>query len=235
MKIVMVMTMCVAMVALASVAQADLVLTTATGTGADSYVRNSDTSNFGTVDTMMLLDGSGLSYDRVAYMRFDLSTLNFTVDSATIAVTQPTGSATYWRTYLSVYALDESATGYGTGKLGEDWGETSINGDNAPGANNANNNLIDPNYTTLLGTIARPASLPALTSLTFSTNLECFNNDTNDMVTLIMVQSYPNYTSLIATKEHATLAAPTLTLTPEPATMTLLLLGLPLALRRRRK
>jgi len=227
--------MLVAMVTLfASVAQADLVVTTATGTtGADSYVRNSNISNYGTGDVMMIYDGGGYGYDRIAYMRFDLSSLDFTVTEATIALTQTADSTTYWRTFISVYALDEHSD-YGTGKLGEDWGETSIHGNNAPGANNTIDKLLDPSYTTLLGTIADPATVPALTSLTFSTNLECFNNDTNDMVTLIVVQSYPGYYSYIASKEHATLAAPTLTLTPEPATMTLLLLGLPFALRRRR-
>jgi hypothetical protein len=99
------------------------------------------------------------------------------------------------------------------------------------------NYALDLANVILLGTITTPAAGDPY-PVRFSSNptdlplADFLSADTNKMVTFIFIGT--NNEGEIASKEHGTFMAPTLTLIPEPTTLVLLGLGSVVLLRRRK-
>ncbi|MCD4824931.1 MAG: DNRLRE domain-containing protein, partial [Phycisphaerae bacterium] len=183
-------------------------ITTGDGAGADAYVRSDAyaNNNYGSNGYMIVKRVGNANYSRSAYLRFDISNLDFAGASATLTVKRSSG--TVIPTTIQVYALNNGSS-YGSGKLNESWAEGSITAANAPGGNG--NTGINSSYTTLLGNLSWSGD-GNTASLTF-TKMDFINNDTNGKVTLILYKSNSvNEDMSFASKEHATLAAPKLTI-----------------------
>lgn len=194
------------------VARAEIVLTTANGAGADTYVANdvdslSPNGNFGTENRVRIRNNS-LNRARVAILRFDLSSI----------LNDPTGAYLAFETTF-VKSGGKAVNVYGvTDESLDFWIESGTGGvtyNTAPGLlpTTAGFTLIDETNTILLGsfmttTDAAPAMLytsPELLDLA-----GFLATDTNGLVTLLLVGADDE--TEIATRENTTNMAPTLTL-----------------------
>ena len=234
---------------LGSAAQA-LIITTADGSGADTFVGNdskmSSTSTSGaSASAMECRYNGGGSRFRCMYLRFDVSAETGDFAGSTLMF-----DATYIKSstgrQLDVYGLvDESL---------DSWDEASTSYQNAPGMLepasgwNAGDYLIDESKLVHLGFFNTPGTNGETVTypITFSSNTtdlgtafsDFLASDTNGLVTLVVINSTGtssvNCEDKIATKEHGTFIAPTL-ITPEPAGLALLGIGSLLSLRRRHR
>lgn len=194
-------------------------ITTATGNGADSYIRgNQPTTNFGTSSVLRIKNAvpnvSG-NNNRKTYLKFDLSSFGSTaVTNARLSLTigdAPTGVSVNGAGLQSfaVYGLFDNDPG-------ETWLENSINWNNAPGNDSAALNGLLSN-TSLLGnfTINGDGTAGASVSLSNNALASFLNADTNDLATFIILRTTldangSGYVHNFASKEHATLTAPSL-------------------------
>ena len=128
------------MTASACFAQGPLVLTTASGTkGADAFVQfGAGTTNYGGASDLTIKYGGNdtAGTNRKAYVRFDLSELNFPISDAslTLAVGINNGGSTNTTPQnftLNLYGLNDGTTA-GADVLGEDWDESTITWNNGP-------------------------------------------------------------------------------------------------------
>ncbi len=197
-----------------SIVQAEVVLTTADGNGADTYLANDGQSGDFGPDSIHGADTSLRAFRQLAstrsktgYIRFDLSDVTGDMSGAilTFDATFLKGSAKA----VEVYGLID----------GEDdfWDESTLTYNTAPGVLTATlgNYTLDTSKVTLLGTITTPgagelypvsfSSNPA--ELSFKTFLD---SDTNGLVTILFIGT--DNEGEVASKEHETFNAPTLTL-----------------------
>jgi hypothetical protein len=184
------------------------VIDSGAGAGADAYVQLNSTSNFGSGDVVVKWDGGNTgTTNRKGYIRFDLSTLSEPVTSAALELRvalnngggtpQDTNPQTYT---LAIYGLNDGATA-GGGFLGEDWGETAINWNNAPanivsgtGAGNAvrtGTGTADGGQATLLGsfTILNSPVGTEVVALSGTNLVNFLNADTNGLATFIVTRT----------------------------------------------
>jgi hypothetical protein len=213
------------------------VVTTEDGNGADTYLTNDsqqgpDTNTSAEV-RMRAFRQLADTRSKTGYMRFDLTgaaEADLTGSYLTFEATYLKGAAKV----VQVYGLIDEG--------GDLWDESTITYNTAPGMLPATlgNYALDTTKVTLLGTITTPAvPSPAVYPVTFSSNptdlplTNFLSADTNKLVTFIFIGT--NNEGEIASKEHETFMAPTLTLVPEPATLALLGLGSVVLLRGRRK
>ena len=226
-----------------------LMITTADGVGADTFVRwredlvESDTNygDFTTVRTTdpQILNSAGFSNTRKTYLRFDLSAVGTdVVTEAALRLTfAGTGQGDTRDSVIRVYGLDD-------GNPGEGWGELDITWNNAP-ANFQSCCNADGNAS-FLGEFTRAGDLPVDDVVSFddAALADFLNADTDGQVTLILagVGNGDNpggpgtgIFNAFRSKESASVIAgtvepPTLDLTavviPEPGTALLLGLGL---------
>ncbi|WFB37764.1 DNRLRE domain-containing protein [Kiritimatiellota bacterium B12222] len=200
--------------------QAAIILTTASGNGADSYVNfgSYQNTNFGSATSAQVVMGSANDYLRKAYLRFDLSSVTGPITEATLTFHFSSPNNATGGGPLKLYGLNDGASG-------EDWLENTINWTNAPA--NAGGASLTADATEL-------ANIPYVNSTTatieFTSEILSFvQADTDNYVTFIITgngRSGGPVRGSVFTKEHATEIAPTLTIIPEPSTMVLLLLSL---------
>jgi len=148
------------------------------------------------------------------WVRFDLSDIVGTADSATLKITMKSpGGGT---DYIVVNALDD-------GDAGESWGEYTITYNNAPG-NNLTTNDFDMSRYTYLGAfqwVGAAASDGTVITWADVDLKDAVNADTDGQLTLGFTRAmYYNASSSFYSREDATYAGATLVLTgvtPEPA------------------
>ncbi|MGD0519065.1 MAG: DNRLRE domain-containing protein [Thermoguttaceae bacterium] len=225
-----------------SIASAEIIMTTATGSGADTYLSNDSQSSsyyatvvHGSTVDMQARISTG-SRTRIPYFRFDISSAAGTnLTGAILSFYMSYNNGNRKRTW-NVYGLNDGS--------GDSWGESTTDYANAPGIlqpstyNDGNYSLdigTSANQLTLLGAVTFPASTGVVvTSTTASLNLDSFlAADTNGLVTFVLVaqssDSNANYS--FATKENtSSWAYPTLDLpnavVPEPAALAMLFTAL---------
>ena len=215
-------------------AQAVTVITTEDGNGADAYLTNDsqqgpDTNTSAEV-RMRAFRQLTDTRSKTGYIRFDLTgaaEADLTGSYLILEATYLKGS----EKAVDVYGLIDGD--------GDFWDESAITYNTAPGMLPATlgNYALDLANVILLGTITTPAAGDPY-PVRFSSNptdlplADFLSADTNKMVTFIFIGT--NNEGEIASKEHETFMAPTLTLIPEPTTLVLLGLGSVVLLRRRK-
>lgn len=218
-----------------------ILITTANGNGADTFVGNDSNkgpnNNYGAGTTLDIRNNPGVRA-HIGYIRFDLSGVSGDLSGAQLQFYVTQGGAT--RTW-NIYGLIDSPNDF--------WGEMSITYNTAPGMiptdPQANGTyIIDETKLTLLGTVLVPNTQPVLvTSSTASLNLDSFlTSDTNKLVTLVLIPTGADRQFYVAAKEglasNPTWSAPTFILpnaVPEPASLMLLTAGCLLSLARKQK
>ena len=184
---------------------------------ADAYVRgggNSGTTN-GTFNDLLVANSSVTDDDDfVTYLRFDLSGISGTISNATIMLTESFDFAHTITEYeINVRWLFHSQ--------GDKWDESAITWDNAPGTL--------PGTTPFLGNWFIPVSAAVGDTHSFSSPSLDFllNNDLGpDQLATVVLSADQAEHAAFASREHPTLAGPTLTFAvdgqvPVPASLPL--------------
>lgn len=218
-----------ALAATAVPAQAAIV-TTDFGLGADAHIVSNDVnSNFGaSTQIAVKRDAGSPGVNRLGYIRFDLSGLDDgDITSAVLSLTFATAGGLAASTIYELRGVSDDS-----------WVETEITFNNAPGAGDLLQTFEIPTTASDVGTtfdISAGGSLLAF-----------LNAQDDDLLSLRLWRVSQNFgNDGFASREHPTLAPPTLMLTqasvaapvPEPATWAMLILGFGAAgaaLRRRR-
>lgn len=184
-------------------------------------------------DGLLIIKLDTAPNERKVYMQWDLSSVDFTATNVRLDVSSGQNNATVLNSSMDVYACSDLAAC-------ETWDETTLTWQNAPG-----NNLVpaDPGHSeyprdpfpgsTKVGSFSIVNPVEEGGTWTMSSTPElvaAVNADTNDTLTLMVAAGetdFPNgYGPFWASKDHASLAGPRLTIVPEPATSCLLGLGL---------
>ena len=221
-----------------------LTVTTAAGSGADTFLSNDGQGGDYGPDS---LHGTQEGFEvrtawdvrmKIGYLRFDLSGISGDMSGATLGLYLTSGKRD--RT-LSIYGLSNESL--------DNWDEATISYNNAPGMI-ANPPTPLAQYA-INADLTKVADLPVTTAVGLhesdvSALMDTFlANNTNDMATFVVIyettSADTNPDWWFATKEsvaaNPTLMAPTLTLPnaiPEPVTLALLGLGSVVLLRRRK-
>lgn len=196
-----------------------VIITTADGNGADTYLTNdgdkSGTTANGTATTMELRDLTGVRF-RALYFRFDISAYSLdTIEDATITINGTTVNR----------SRDMIFMGLTDGSANENWDEATTTYDSASGfgaASNDGNFTLDGNLTAELARTS--GSAVGLNTTGITAAMDAFlNADSDGLVTFAVYSMDPFNQSedfYFETKEAGGSAAPTLTFAiPEPATL----------------
>lgn len=228
------------------------------GAFADAHIQSGSNGglNFANNATMQVKFGNnttGTDFSRKAYIQFDVAALDLdALNSAalTLTVAAPAGGVdpgpTNWT--FAVYGVRDDFVP-GAGKLDENWAETSLNGNNAPGNNTTNGGAViasDVFGGTFLSTFILSGAGVDGTVITLDDQaiLDFLKSDTDGVVSFILVrttQETLNVNSLVHafySSESTTGFGPRLivsSIIPEPSVAILSLMGMAgLGLRRRR-
>ena len=202
----------------ASTVQAEVVLSTAVGNGADTGLENDEQSgNHGPdsvhgTDTALDIRNYETVRQKFICIRFDLTGIAGDLSGTTLSITVNISNRN--RNWLIYGLVDESL---------DNWDEATTSYSNAPGILPAalGSFALDDTKLQLLGTLSVLENTPTretpniYTSITTDLNLDSFlGADTNKLVTFVVINenSDSNASYYIATKEGDPTAAPTLTL-----------------------
>jgi hypothetical protein len=230
---------CLTALVVANSASAATMVTTATGSGADTFLSN-DGQNAASApttvhgaDTSMTLRNLPATRARLPMVRFDISTLTGTGAKLTVTVSSDDTGGTQ---PFTLYGLND-------GNAGENWDEVATSYSNAPGVDNSaalGDYVLDAAQVTSLLSVDVDGSQTAPYDVTFSgAALDAFlAADSDNLVTFFISNdngSGKTYTMM--TKEDSAATPPSLMTVPEPASFTLavaMVMGmLPLTRRRR--
>lgn len=205
-----------------------LTVTTSTGNGADSYIWAAGKStNYGTSQVIAVKRDTGLGNSRKGYLRFDFGSTLETVTDATLDLyysgtntgigNKPANPSTY-----TVYGLND-------GHLHENWSETGITWNNAPGNITSSSSGFNSSETTYLGTFDinfNTTSAGDKVSFTSQALINFLNDDSNGLVTLLLSRKQANFSiEYFSSKEHTLLPDPTLTVNTVPLPASFYLFG----------
>lgn len=230
-------------------APAAVLVTTEDGNGADTHVANdgqqAQTTNHGSATSNNVRAIQDVRA-RIGMLRFDLSGVSSPVSDVQLQLelTESTRTRTW-----TIYGLNDD--GQSADTTADNWSETLVAFNNAPGFDQTTSGVNTGNYTfdlsqvTALTTMSVAAGVGLNTSDTSAAFDAFINaaiaNPNNKLVTLFIsfdggqtsTDTNPNWS--FASKEHATAVAPTLLATiPEPASLALVSLGGLALLARRR-
>lgn len=206
---------------------------------ADSYVAdNAIDTNFGTEDQVTSRYAG--SWSAKAYVRFDISSLvgageDIEDASLSFVLTDAIGYTTSALYSMLVSVLLD-------GDTGENWDESTITWNNAPGNDTTSQTALDPTRTQAVGYLRHhdanynPGAVATIQIPNYL--VDVLNADTDGKVTFIITgRIWSGFVRSYASRENTTYAAPTLDLTvvPEPMTMSLFGIGGLALLRRRQK
>jgi hypothetical protein len=173
---------------------------------ADAYVRAGSYAAipYGTASTLVVKNATTTDNQRKAYIRFDLTgqDVHSTPNASLLLIASTWDDTTPWQVY-----------GLKNGDAGESWVESSITWNNAPANTTTSGDALVSSRVVLLGTLATAGALPSGSALELrSAALDAFLlADTNDRVTFILTRaSTASGNSVVASREHTTLAAPAL-------------------------
>lgn len=196
---------------------------------ADTYVQQGQaTTNFGGSSSIVIKDNGGAGTTRKGYVRFDIPVLNTDavgawLDMEVSSNNQGGGGSTPQTQRVNVFGLLD-------GDAGENWGEGTINWDNAP-ANTGGDGFL-ANAIELGHFIVRNSGSPQRILFASDELLDFINDDTNGLATLIFQRetSSGSWNLTLNTKESGGFA-PRLSLAvpvPTPAALpaALAMLGL---------
>jgi len=148
---------------------------------ADTFVRgaeNGDT-NYGNNSNVTIKNANGNSYDRKAYIRFDIAgSISEASLDLTVSTNNNGGGGTIPQTFtVEVFGLAES--------LDHTWTETDITWNNAPGNDTSNSNFTED--ATLLGSfIVDPLPSGEIFSFSDPNLVDFINSDTDNQVTILL-------------------------------------------------
>ncbi len=202
----------------ASTVQAEVVLSTAIGNGADTGLENDGQSGSHGPDSVHGTDGSldVRNYETVRQkficIRFDLTGIAGDLSGTMLSITVNTSNRN--RNWLVYGLVDESL---------DNWDEATTSYSNAPGILPAalGSFALDDSKLQLLGTLSVSENTPTretpniYTSITTDINLDSFlGSDTNKLVTFVVINENSDSSAsyYVATKEGDPTTAPTLTL-----------------------
>ncbi len=187
--------------------QVDIIISSNLGGGADSFIAATDpNTNFG-ANPSLLVKSDPNPFIRKTYLKFDLSTVTFGLANAELdLIYEGTNLSAPFSTY-NVYGIND-------GVSGEDWNESSITFNNAPG--NQSGIGVNTDVTTFLGNFSfNPNTTPSGTVITFSDPrlTDFLSADSNNIVSLIVTRAtLDDSTQSFAAKENPTLDPPRLRL-----------------------
>ncbi|VGO21941.1 DNRLRE domain-containing protein [Pontiella sulfatireligans] len=198
---------------------ADTYVKGGTATDSVSGIQNNNT-NYGTRNTMEVKATDGKAkYINKGYLRFDLATMTAPAEvNASINLTLLNSGVYINPLTVTVYGLLESVEG-------QDWGETSITFNNAPGNDTAGSGVVAAD-TVLLGTF-EVSDVASDYSFNSAALVNFLNADTDDLATFILIgdtagDSYGYGAMSFSTKENSTYGGAVLDTIPEPGTMGLI-------------
>ena len=194
-------------------------ITTAEGQGADGDVGGSNSA----ASASLVIRRN--NFQRKAYLRFDVSTLDLdNIDAAALSLTMTGNSVFVSDSTVNIFGLIENES-YGEGILDELWSENALVYANAPGNFTVGTGgVYDPNiensagvrseFTQFLGSVQTQQRINETLTLNSDALTEFLRADTNGVVTLILTReefiSDSGRVVRIATKEADELLAPSL-------------------------
>ncbi|WP_169853159.1 DUF7594 domain-containing protein [Anaerohalosphaera lusitana] len=169
-------------------------------TDADTFVRGSDSTNYGSENYLFIKrDSAGAtsSYTRTGWVHFDISNRH-TFNAAELTFTCYGGISS--NETVTVWGIKDGQPG---DELGVDWTELTINSTNAP----LMPDFAEDSNTTMIGTF-QSSTVAGTTFKVKSPELDSFlQADTNGEVTFLLVKEMSSYPLEVCSKENGSGAA----------------------------
>jgi len=168
----------------------------------DTYVKRGDNTAHGSETTMTIKNNSGNSeYDRNLYLQFDLSDIDHSIipTNATLKIDPTSIAGGTHDVYVTAVKEDAAAEHFDEATLTQY--NSDVWADNDTG--------VDPTKVTALGTV-EVSSAGSTLSFSSAALLQAVEDDTDNILTLVLYRGVSNYGDQIAAKEHPSLHPPRL-------------------------